>query len=365
MVYYAMELFVMNLSELQQFVTEQGWSVMGTVDFTDVSKNLTKHQVCYQRWSSNGYKATMDYLDRMESDRFHPENKLSDIQSVLVLGANYSDERIAVGDELKDGMVARYARGKDYHKVLKKKLIELADWLKKSKGEGQKSKVETYVSVDSGPTVDRVLAESAGLGFFGKNSCLIDPSKGSFFFLASLYTNLKLPLTEQRRMPSCGDCTRCMDSCPTGAIVSPGVVDARRCISYLTIENKGVIPLEFRRKIGNRLFGCDTCQEVCPFNQGRAHRQSIQIEAISGQRSAISLVELLNINTDEEFTQKFAGTPLMRAKREGLLRNACVVAGNSGDLSLIPTLKNLIKESDSDIIFSHAQWAIDELSKSI
>ncbi len=166
-------------------------------------------------------------------------------------------------------------------------------------------------------------------------------------------------------MPSCGDCRKCIVACPTKAIVAPGVIDARRCISYLTIENKGGIPLELRSKIGNRIFGCDICQEVCPFNIGRAGKQEVKIEALkacSGIGSHLNLKEVLSIKDDQAFLEKFAGTPLMRAKRRGLIRNACVVAGNNGDKGLIPYLERIVQEEPDEMLKEHAQWGIDQLN---
>lgn len=257
--------------------------------------------------------------------------------------------------------MARYARGRDYHKVLKKKLIELSNWLK-----SKDPMAESYLSVDSGPLADRVLAETAGLGFFGQNACLIHPSKGSFFFIASLLTTLELDPTEKKPMPNCGDCSKCRKACPTGALKGRGVVDANRCISYLTIENKGPIPAELRSKIGHRLFGCDACQESCPFNLGRAHHQRVLIVDLKpdcGAGESLDLAEILSIRTDDEFLRRFAGTPLMRAKRVGLLRNACVAAGNSGDKGLIHNLKKLIADTDNPMIREHAEWAISQLEQ--
>ncbi len=257
------------------------------------------------------------------------------------------------------GVVARYASGKDYHNVLKKKLIKLSNFLKLNF-----SNCETYLSVDSGPTVDRVLAEVGGLGFFGKNSCIINPSKGSYFFIASIFTNLDLTPSAKKRMPNCGNCTKCIDACPTGALVSPGQLDARKCISYLTIENKEGIPIEFRSKMGNRLFGCDICQEVCPFNIGRAYRQEVKIEKLKGDYGvgeSLDLREVLSIKTNGDYLKKFAGTPLMRAKRRGLIRNACVIAGNSGNLDLIPYLKKIIDREDDKMLKEHAQWGVEQI----
>ncbi|PIZ72586.1 tRNA epoxyqueuosine(34) reductase QueG [Candidatus Peregrinibacteria bacterium CG_4_10_14_0_2_um_filter_43_11] len=345
----------MTFELLKTFIDDQGWNFFGITDFSFLHFNLKKHKKIFELWTQRGFQADMNYLEQMEEDRFHPENKLPNIKSVLVLGAWYG------GNSNSNSLVARYARGKDYHNVLKKKCVALSDWLKK-----QYPEAETYISIDSGPTADRVFAETAGLGFFGKNSCLIRPSHGSYFFIASVMTNLDLPLisTSASKMPICGDCQNCLKNCPTGALVSPGVVDANCCISYLTIENKQGIPIALRSKIGNHLFGCDACQEVCPFNQGRKDKQVITIDSLkseNGVGESLDLIEIFSLSTDEDFTKRFAGTPLMRAKRRGLLRNACVVAGNSGDVSLIPHLQSVIDREDDTMIKEHARWAIEQL----
>lgn len=361
---------------LNIFILSEGWSNYALISVEEVKTALSVHEGIFDQWVAAGYQADMHYLEKMKADRFHPQNKLPDVQSVIVLmawygtpdsgancgadsGPNGGEPQLAPQDTPLSGIVARYARGRDYHKILKKKLLRLSNWLKE-----QADGVEAYLSVDSGPTVDRVLAQAAGLGFFGKNANLIDPRKGSYFFIASLMTNLKLPPTEKQRMPSCGDCRRCIVACPTDAIVAPGVIDARRCISYLTIENKGGIPLELRSKIGNRIFGCDICQEVCPFNEGRASKQEILIDPLKsmhGVGECLNLKDILSIETDEQFLQKFAGTPLMRAKRRGLLRNACIVAGNSGDKTLIPHLQKVVDREGDEMLKEHAKWGIEQL----
>ncbi|MBU1685295.1 tRNA epoxyqueuosine(34) reductase QueG, partial [Patescibacteria group bacterium] len=342
------QFMTLNPAKLTGFIKDQGWSDFGIAPISDVESALKKHEGIFEKWVELGFQAEMAYLEAMKDDRYHPENKLPDVRSVLVLQAWYGS-----GGK---GNIARYARGLDYHKILKKRLSVLSEWLK-----AQDSSISTYISVDSGPTVDRVLAEVAGLGFFGKNTNLIDPSKGSYFFIATLMTNVMLPATEKRRMPSCGDCKKCITACPTGAIVGPRVIDARRCIAYLTIESKEGIPEELRPMIGDRLFGCDICQEVCPFNEGRAGMQAIRIEELKAENGVgdnLDLAEILAIESDEEFLECFAGTSLIRAKRRGLLRNACVVTGNSGDRELISSLEAVLERESDDMLKEHAKWAI-------
>ena len=334
------DLFVvelMHMGNLDQFIQNQGWSMYGIVGIDKLKTALEKHKVVFDEWISHHFQADMDYLEEMEEDRFDPERKLPDVKSIIVLGAIYFTESSNGSSDRSPnrsthwGAVARYAVGKDYHRVLKKRLVALADFLKTL---NSKFETRTYASVDSGPTVDRVLAETAGLGFFGKNCNIINPKMGSFFFIASLMTNLDLEPTAVVRMPNCGDCTKCIDSCPTGALISPGVLDARKCISYLTIENKGDIPADLRPKIGNHLFGCDECQKCCPFNQRKQKVLINEFKPEAGAGGSLDLKMVLSIKTDEEFIKKFAGTPLMRAKRKGLIRNARIVAENSNRLSL-------------------------------
>ena len=344
---------------LSQFVDGQGWSFYGIVDFKFAQYKLKGHRSVFDKWVKKGFHADMGYLPIMADDRYKPDRKLPEAKSALILAAWYGYEQNYCSISL--GKVARYAGGRDYHKVLKKRLIQLSGWLK-----SQDPTAETYVSVDSGPLADRALAEAAGLGFFGKNACLIHPSKGSYFFIASLLTTLDLVATAKMQMPNCGDCLRCLTACPTGALKGGGVVDSNLCIAYLTIENKGPIPIELRPKIGNRLFGCDICQEVCPFNVGRSKFQEVRIAELrpeAGAGESLDLIEILSLRTDEAFLERFAGTPLMRAKRLGLLRNACVVAGNSGDANLVPSLERLIAEETDPILLEHARWAADRLKK--
>ncbi len=370
----------MDLIRLEQFIISQGWSFFGVADFKSVQEKICTHRKIFDEWVKKGFHAGMDYLPRMAEDRHQPDRKLPEAKSAIILAAWYSNELGARSLELgakpsskknsllaapssqlpARGVVARYAAGRDYHKVLRKKLIELSDWLKLNDPTAQ-----TYVSVDSGPLADRVLAEAAGLGFFGNNACLINPSKGSYFFIASFLTTLALEPSITKPMPNCGDCKKCKIACPTGALKGGGVIDANRCISYLTIENKGPIPIEFRQAMGNRIFGCDACQEVCPFNVGRAHSQEIRINDLkseNGVGESLDLAEVLSIRTDDGFLKRFAGTPLMRAKRFGLVRNACVVAGNSGDRTLVPILQQLIENESDGILKEHAKWALSQLS---
>jgi epoxyqueuosine reductase len=215
--------------------------------------------------------------------------------------------------------------------------------------------------VDTGPLMERAYGETSRVGYIGKNSMLISQELGSWFFLGVVITGLKLSSDKKRLLIRCGDCTRCMAACPTGAIVADGVVDSNRCISYLTIENRGAIPTHLRKAMGDRIFGCDTCQEVCPHNvRARVCREE-DFKQLRIPNRRVSLQEILEMDTDEAFTKRFRGTPIMRAKRRGLQRNACIAAGNSDNSSLIPVLKKFIASTTDVMLIEHANWAIAEL----
>jgi len=264
-----------------------------------------------------GRHADMKWLEDFNK-RVHPEQLLPGAKSIIVIGLNYYtvDAALPPGH----GRIARYARGRDYHKVITKILKQLAGFiLEKEPGAACK------ICVDSSPLLEKSYAVKAGLGFIGKNTTLITPQFGSYVLLGEIITTLELehdsPLSGR-----CGTCTRCIDSCPTKALLGPGQLDARRCISYLTIEHKGEIPAGLANKVGTRVFGCDTCQEACPYNLANAKPAQNEeiIKEIAGP--SVSLKEILDMRTDDDFLHRFAGSPLMRAKRAGLQRNAKIVA---------------------------------------
>ena len=250
------------------------------------------------------------------------------------------------------GKIARYARGRDYHRVMKRKMRDLVADLSTC--------LETEVSarwyVDDGPMLDRAAAARAGLGWFGKNTNILTAELGSWVFLGQIITDLELE-PDAPLKKSCGSCVRCIDACPTGAIVAPYVIDNARCISYQTIENRGPIPLELRPLMLDWVFGCDICQEVCPVNRKATPAR----EPDFGQRnlSVADLVELLEM-TEAQFLERFAGTPIMRAKRVGLQRNACVALGNLKAREAMPVLAHALQTSDP-LVRSHAAWALGEI----
>ncbi len=286
----------------------------------------------------------------------NPEYLLAGARSIISLGLNYypgPDEERDSGT----GLVARYARGRDYHRLMKRRMRRLVIAMSTHPSLGRVDEsLKARWFVDDGPMLDRAAAVRSGLGWFGKNGNVLNPTFGSWLLLGQIITNLELE-PDPRLSKTCGECTRCIPSCPTDAIVAPYVVDNRRCISYLTIEHKGTIPRELRPAMGAWVFGCDICQEVCPVNR----KAKATGDPNFGRRdlTTLDLVELLDM-TEGEFRQRFAGTPLMRAKWRGMQRNACVALGNLGDESAIPALARALAAGDS-LVKQHAAWALGRI----
>lgn len=316
----------------------------------------------YQQWLSDGCHAGMTYLERESSmaSRENPSSFMPEARSIIVLAARYPVDRVSDAHSGLYGKVSSYAWGRDYHDVLRVKLEELSAQLSRYTGKD----VQTRLAVDSAPIMEKPIAISAGIGWIGRNSCLIHPVHGSFFFLANLFTTLELEPTRATISPLCGDCHRCVDACPTGCIRPDRTIDARRCISYLTIENKGAIPLDLREKVGQRLFGCDVCQSVCPWNR-KPDDSLVLPEFLPAVESRIwlDLQKILSLSP-VDFKQQFSGSPLSRAKRTGLLRNACVVLGNIGSDDVLPLLYRLLQEEPEPLIRRHAAWALGRVSSS-
>lgn len=281
-----------------------------------------------EEFLSRNRHGSMRYLEDARK-RTHPQELLPEAKSVIVIAVNYYREVPTTPPS--HGRIARYAYGRDYHKVIKKLLEQIAEFIEKNHPEAV-----CKPCVDSAPLMEKSYAVQAGLGFLGKNTTLITPEFGSFVLLGELLTTLPLEY-DRPHEGTCGTCTRCLDGCPTKALVAPGKMDATRCISYLTIErsrNESTpIPAALRAKMQNWIFGCDICQEVCPYNKVRA--KPLQLPALKETKIAghsIPLQEILAIQTDEEFTKKFAGSPVMRAKRAGLQNNARVAQQNARNI---------------------------------
>ena len=295
----------------------------------------------------------MDWIERTVEKRCDPQKVLPGVRSVVALAMNYwqgDEERRPDADTTSSGRIARYAWGADYHGVVEAKLRELDAFLAAAGG-----RQKFYV--DTGPVLERDFAAEAGIGWHGKSTMLLNRELGTWFFLAEIFTTLELP-PDPQQVARCGSCTRCIDACPTGAITTPHQLDARRCISYLTIELKGSIPLEFRPLIGDRIYGCDDCLDACPWNRfAKVARESAF--AASPAVARMHLRDFLALD-DGQFREMFRSSPIRRTKRRGLLRNVCVALGNVGTQADLPALAVAARDYEP-LIVEHALWAIDQI----
>ena len=309
----------------------------------------------FDEWLARGHAGEMAYLERGAEKRRDSRRPVPGARSAVVVGLDY-------GGREPSGPVARYARGDDYHDVMDVRLRQLHQqvnrWVRRDiPGKGY---------VDTGPVLERDLARRAGLGWFGKNTMLINPRAGSFFFLGALLLDLDLAADDPFEAERCGTCTRCLEACPTQALLEPGVLDARRCISYLTIELRGEIPVARREPIGGLLYGCDVCQDVCPWNvrfaqvlpEGSPYAAR---EALAGKDARTLARDLLGM-TQPEFSAAFKGSPMKRAKLRGLKRNAAVVLGNVGSADDIGLLERVCAEEPDEMARQHAEWALGRLA---
>jgi len=437
-------------SALKERALASGFDLAGIVSFDALPPSFWDDLNFARRWVDGGYGGEMHYLANPKRD--DPRRILPSVKSVICVGLVYNaplpystevtegSERSAVssrqkavgsrqkaagGDERLDltsrvssfelrtsnpefrvsnhGWISRYAWGRDYHRVMRAKLERLRAGI-----EAHAPGVETRVYVDTGPIVERALAHYSGIGWVGKNTCLINQEKGSWFFLGTILTSLDLA-PDFPAPDRCGSCTRCLEACPTGALVEPYVMDASRCISYFTIELKGSIPLEFRPAVGRHVFGCDICQDVCPWNSSQSPAvnnvsgqlpEGVQLSAVSYQprqvgttdrtefqplqvalpeprgpdlqaadgpssnATAFSLfnppLEALASLSDEDFRRVFSNSPIKRAKYRGWLRNLCVAMGNSGNAHFVPWLERARQHPDP-VVREHAEWALQRV----
>ena len=315
-----------------------------------------------RRWLDCGFAGEMEYIPRREAAYEHPSGVLPPVRSVVMLAMNYfvgqvfnlpgaADSDGQVGNLL-HGKIASYAVGsRDYHDVLRERMKSLADFLHE-----RRPGCQTRGCVDSAPLLERDFARLAGLGWFGKNTMLINKRAGSFFFLAALLTDIELQPDEPHNTSHCGTCTRCLDACPTDAFVEPYVLDARKCISYLTIElREQPIPIELRSQMGDWIFGCDICQDVCPWNR-KAAASNEPAFAPREQLNPVNLEWLLSLD-DAGFEAAFAGTPQHRTGRAALLRNAAIALGNSHDPQAVPVLERATHDPEP-LVREAAEWAL-------
>ena len=302
----------------------------------------------------------MAWIERNAHKRIEPQHILAGARSIIALAVSY--ESAGAGGNATEkspsgGLIARYARFTDYHDVIAARLKTLTSFVNELGGPGTRS----LWYVDTGPLLERDLAQRAGLGFVGKHSNLISRTLGNWIFLSEIISTLEIAPDEPERT-HCGKCTRCLVACPTNAITEPFNVDARRCISYLTIELKGAIPIEFRPLIGNRIYGCDDCLAACPWNRF-AREGTLMKPHARGDLDSPGLLELLALD-EAAFKARFSGTPMLRTKRRGVLRNVCVALGNVGNADALPALERALHDPEP-LVREHAAWAIDQILQRI
>ena len=308
----------------------------------------------FDAWIAKGYAGEMEYLPRGAGKRRDSRLPFDGAISAIVVGLNY-------GGREPPGPVARYARGDDYHDVMTDRLNELHRWLETEIGRP----IQGKAYVDTGPILERDLARRAGLGWFGKNTNLINADLGSFFFIGTLVVDVALAADAPFEADRCGRCTRCLDACPTGAFVDERVLDATKCISYLTIEAKGAIPSELREQLGDLVYGCDICQDVCPWNtrfSRELREDSLKPRESLGSKDARTLaIDILRMD-DDSFRSSFRRSPMKRAKLRGLRRNAATALGNTGTSADVATLA-AVADSDDPMVAEHARWAIARIGE--
>jgi epoxyqueuosine reductase len=338
--------------ELESLIKAQAYGL--GLDLVGIARlGPAETSAAFDAWLDRGYAGEMDYMSRTAGKRRDSRLPISGARSAIVVGMDY-------GGREPSGPVARYARGDDYHDVLLERLESLHRWIEDTIG----ARISGKAYVDTGPILERDLARRAGLGWFGKNTMLINPGRGSFFFLGELLLDLELEADAPFESDHCGTCRRCIDACPTGALVEEGMLDATRCISYLTIELKGEIPASLREPMGELLYGCDVCQDVCPWNGKFAHdlREGAfrARETIAGKDARALAFELLSMSPDE-YSRAFEGSPMKRAKRRGLKRNAAVVLGNVGHGVDVGGLA-LALDDPEPLVREHAAWALERIA---
>ncbi len=315
------------------------------------------HEESFAEWLRKGLGGELGYMKRTEELRRDPKKLVPWAVSVVSVGMNYSTPlpRPEVSDDSR-GWISRYAWGDDYHDLVRQRLDLLLAKIKGIYG----GDIQGRAFVDSGPVLEREIAGVAGIGWIGKNTHLISPQKGSWFFLGELFLGIELAY-DRAIKDRCGKCDLCIKACPTGAFAGPYILDARRCISYLTIELKGAMPRHLRPLVGNHIFGCDICQEVCPYNVKAKPTGEEAFQPRDGLY-APDLIPLLSL-TEEEFRRRFKGSPLLRAKRRGFLRNVAVALGNLKSREAVPALGRALCDEEP-LVRAHAAWALGQIGTS-
>ena len=336
--------------QIKLWSSELGFSSIGITDI-----DLSQDQRYLEKWLEKDYHGEMKYMEKHGKKRSKPAELVEGTKRIISLSMNYlpvNYNGLELLKEDKKAFVSGYARGRDYHKIMRSRLKKLVSKIKVH------SSHENRVFVDSAPVLEKALAQKAGLGWIGKNTLLLNKNAGSYFFLGEIYTDLELPIDEPEIVNHCGSCTSCMDVCPTKAFEGPNQLDARKCISYLTIEYKGSIKEELRPMMGNRIFGCDDCQIFCPWNKFL----KITDEADFKPRHNLDDIELsiLFMWSEEEFLKKTQGSPIRRAGYESWLRNIAIALGNAESSVEVLRVLHSKKDDPSEIVKEHVNWAIDQ-----
>jgi len=338
-------------AKIKQWGKEFGFAEVGITDI-----DLSEHEAQLQRWLDNGYHGEMNYMAAHDMKRARPAELVPGTQRIISVKMNYLPPEASFAKALgnkETAYISRYALGRDYHKVIRNKLKKLGQKIEQEVGQ-----FGFRPFVDSAPVLERQLAEKAGLGWRGKNSLLINKQAGSWFFLGELFVDLPLPIDEPNKEEGCGKCTACITLCPTGAIVEPYVVDARKCISYLTIELQGTIPKQYRPLLGNRVYGCDDCQLVCPWNRFGQLAQEDDFTPRKNLKDQ-ELLTLFNW-TEEAFLKNTEGSPIRRIGFERWQRNLAVGLGNAPfNQGIIDTLNQALPNS-SELVQEHIEWALTQ-----
>jgi len=347
--------------QIKHWATELGFQKTGVADI-----DLSEAEIHLKQWLDHNYHGDMHFMEKHGRKRSHPEELVDKTFRVISCRMDYLPEESNDPTQLlknpSQAFISRYALGRDYHKLIRKRLQKLALRIQKHLNETNNNHDFNYrVFTDSAPVLEKPLAQKAGLGWIGKHSNLLDKDAGSWFFLGEIYTNLPLPI-DKPVDSHCGNCTSCIDLCPTKAIVAPYQVDARRCISYLTIELKTAIPIELRSLMGNRIYGCDDCQQVCPWNRFAESTSEQDFQPRDGLDTA-TLLELFEWD-EQTFLRKTEGSAIRRIGHQSWLRNIAVALGNSTDDNrVITALKNKRALSLSDLVDEHIDWALENLTK--
>lgn len=336
---------------LENMARDEGFSAFGIASAALAPKTGKR----LKDWLAEGGHGDMIWMESRADQRADPMTLWPEVQSVIMLGMNYtpSQDPFALEHERNLGRISVYAQGKDYHDVVKKALKRMARSIV------EQTDCSVKVFVDTAPVMEKPLAEAAGLGWQGKHTNLVSREHGSWLFLGAIYTTLKL-LPSRPGKDRCGSCSACQDICPTDAFPEPYKLNARACISYLTIEHKGPIPVEYRKAIGNHIYGCDDCLAVCPWNKFAQKAAKHKAFLPRAELSAPALEDLLALD-DTTFRQIFSGSPIKRTGRDRMVRNALIAAGNSENPALIEPVKTLLKDEDATVREA-AKWALAELS---